>query len=302
LFLIKGCKKTNLLGFRNLTGLFFYSLYININSDQRHDEKCRKSIRKFRTNRYRCVILIYWRQERDFKKMMKKIWKEEIFPFTLYFKVLFMDTDNPSLETLQDIKRMMERSSRFISLSGLSGVSAGIFALVGAWVAHGWIAAYYTRYNGRGYATDDFHELKWKFVVLALIVLTAALASSFYFTWSKARRNKLPVWDHTSKKLLMNLAIPLIAGGLFVMGLLYHNDWRFLAPSCLIFYGLALVNASKYTLSDIRYIGMLEIALGAANMYYEEYSLYFWAVGFGLLHIVYGLIMWWKYDYKTTTT
>ncbi len=212
-----------------------------------------------------------------------------------------MDTEHPSLETLQDIKRMMERSSRFISLSGLSGVSAGIFALVGAWVAHQWLADYYTRYNSRGeYGPDDFHALTWRFVMLAVIILTAALAFSFYFTWNKARKNKLPIWDHTSKKLLINLAIPLAAGGLFVTGLLYHSEWHFVAPACLIFYGLALVNASKYTLSDIRYIGILEILLGAVNMYYVEYSLYFWAIGFGLLQIVYGLIMWWKYDYKTT--
>ena len=92
--------------------------------------------------------------------------------------------------------------------------------------------------------------------------------------------------------------IPLFAGGLFVLGLLYHNEWHFVAPACLIFYGLALVNASKYTLSDIRYVGIIEILLGAVNMYFAEYSLWFWAVGFGVLHIVYGLIMWWKYDRK----
>ena len=210
-----------------------------------------------------------------------------------------MDTEPSSLDTLQDIKRMMERSSRFISLSGLSGVSAGIFALAGAWVAHQWIGEYYSRYNSRGeYAMEDFHALKWRFLILAAIVLMASLLSSFYFTWKKARKNELPVWDHASKKLLVNLAIPLVAGGLFVMGLLYHSEWHFVSPACLIFYGLALVNASKYTLSDIRYIGILEIVLGAVNMYYADYSLYFWAIGFGLLHIIYGLIMWWKYDHK----
>jgi len=90
--------------------------------------------------------------------------------------------------------------------------------------------------------------------------------------------------------------IPLVAGGLFVGGLLYHNEWRLVAPACLVFYGLALVNASKYTLTDIRYLGLLEIVLGLVNLYYADYGLYYWAIGFGLLHIIYGLIMWWKYD------
>ncbi len=206
---------------------------------------------------------------------------------------------NESLETLQDIKRMMERSSRFISLSGLSGVSAGFFALVGAFVAHIWIGEYYESggiVTIRGYMQDDAHTLKWKLIVLAGGVLVAALLSSTWFTWRKARRNNLPVWDLTSKKLIINVAIPLLAGGFFVLGLLDHADWDYVAPSCLVFYGLALVNASKYTLSDIRYLGFLEIALGCINMFYLHWGLYFWTIGFGFLHIIYGLIMWWKYE------
>ena len=102
--------------------------------------------------------------------------------------------------------------------------------------------------------------------------------------------------------MLINLAIPLATGGLFVAGLLYHNAGKLVAPSCLIFYGLTLVNASKYTLTDIRYLGILEIVLGLVSMFYAEDGLYFWAAGFGLLHIIYGLIMWWKYDHETGTS
>ena len=191
----------------------------------------------------------------------------------------------------------MERSSRFISLSGLSGVAAGIFALIGAWFAYVRIEEYYVRYESRpGYDPKDFSQLTWNLVGLAMIILVCALLSAFYFTWRKAKRNNLPVWDHTSRKLIVNLAIPIITGGVFVFGLLNYNDWRFIAPACLIFYGLALVNASKYTLSDIRYVGMIEIILGLANMWWIGYGLYFWAVGFGILHIIYGTLMWWKYD------
>jgi hypothetical protein len=212
-----------------------------------------------------------------------------------------MDAENSSLETLQDIKRIMERSSRFISLSGLSGVSAGISALVGAFIANHWLK----KPIDLAYSSDDrpahsVTELTVKIIALAAGVLLLALVSSFYFTWSKAKKNNVPIWDHTTKKLLINIIIPLGAGGLFVLGLLYHNDWHSVAPACLIFYGLALVNASKYTLSEIRYVGIIEILLGAVNMYFAEYSLWFWAFGFGIVHIVYGLIMWWRYDRKTT--
>ena len=208
-----------------------------------------------------------------------------------------------SLEALQDIRRMMERSSRFISLSGLSGVSAGVCALIGAYIAYGWIITYYggpdagSGYiNHHGYMRDEAEGLKWRLMGLAIGVLIAALATSTWFTWRKARRNNLPIWDHTSKKLIINMLIPLLAGGGFLLGMLYHNQWDYVAPTCLVFYGLALVNASKYTLSDIRYLGFLEIILGCISMYYLHWGLYFWSLGFGVLHIIYGLIMWWKYE------
>ena len=208
-----------------------------------------------------------------------------------------MSEQQQSLEAIRDIKKMMERSSRFISLSGLSGVSAGIFALIGAWFANKTINEYYGRYEGRGgYDAADFRQLVWSLLVLAMAVLAGALLSALFFTWRKARRNNLPIWDHTSRKLLINLFIPIIVGGVFVFGLLHYNDWRFIAPACLVFYGLALVNASKYTLSEIRYVGMIEIVLGLVNMWWIGYGLHFWAVGFGIVHIVYGMLMWWKND------
>jgi hypothetical protein len=207
------------------------------------------------------------------------------------------DQNQQSLNALQDIKRMMERSSRFISLSGLSGMAAGICALTGAWFAYGEFRPYYQDYEARGgFAAADFQQLKTRLMIIALIVLVAAWASAFYFTWRKAKQNKLPVWDLTAKRLTINLLIPLVAGGLFILALYQQNEWSFIAPACLIFYGLALVNASKYTLTDIRYLGYCEIILGLINTQFAGYGLYFWAAGFGVLHILYGFIMWWKYE------
>ena len=218
---------------------------------------------------------------------------------TLYYKVLFMIEQNQSetLQEINDIKRIMERSSRFISLSGLSGIAAGLCALTGAYFANNIIGDYYFEYNhGRGYADRDFVSLKIRLLVLAAIVLVVALAFAFIFTWRRARKNRLPVWDLTARKLLWNVLIPLVAGGLFVLAMLQYGEWHFVAPACLIFYGLALVNGSKYTLSDIRYLGYLEIILGLINTQFINSGLYFWAVGFGILHIIYGAIMWWKYE------
>ena len=200
-------------------------------------------------------------------------------------------------EEVKDIKRLMERSSRFISLSGLSGIAAGVCALIGAWVAHDILKGYYVGYNSRGYFPDrNFEGLKIKLAGLGAIVFVVAFLLSFYLTWRKAKKQNLPVWDYTSRRLFWNMVIPLVAGGLFIVGMLQYDEWRFVAPACLVFYGLALINASKYTLTDIRYLGYFEILVGVINMWWIGYGLYFWAIGFGVLHIIYGVIMWWKYE------
>jgi hypothetical protein len=206
------------------------------------------------------------------------------------------EQNQPGIETIQDIKRMMERSSRFISLSGLSGIAAGTCALIGAYIARQWFIDYYGVFNRIGYSPANFQEIKWKLLLLAAVVLSAALALSFYFTWRRTKQNNASLWDHTSKRLAINMLIPLAAGGLFVLGMLRYDECKFVAPACLIFYGIALVNASKYTLSEVRYVGLFEIVLGLVNMFFIGYGLYFWAVGFGAVHIFYGFVMWWKYE------
>lgn len=202
-----------------------------------------------------------------------------------------------SLQDIHDIKRIMEKSSRFISLSGLSGIAAGICALAGSYVAHNLLDSYYVRFNERaGFYTGDFHTLRLNFIALSAVVLSVALSVAYYFTWRRARENSQSLWNLTSRKLMWNMLVPLVSGGLFILAMLQYSEWRFIAPACLIFYGLALVNGSKYTLSDIRYLGYCEIILGLINTQFIGYGLYFWAFGFGVLHIVYGAIMWWKYE------
>jgi hypothetical protein len=203
-----------------------------------------------------------------------------------------------SLQEVKDIRRLMERSSRFISLSGLSGVAAGVFAIIGAFVARYVVFKnYYTEYEVRGhFANGDFRSLKLQLLLLAAVIFVAAFASAFYFTWRKSNKQGLSLWDHASRRLFWNMAIPLVTGGFFILAMLQYDEWRFVAPACLVFYGLALVNASKYTLTDIRYLGYCEIIVGLINMQWLGYGLYFWAFGFGILHIIYGIVMWSKYE------
>ncbi|MBP1652399.1 MAG: hypothetical protein H6Q26_2556 [Bacteroidetes bacterium] len=206
-------------------------------------------------------------------------------------------TDQQHLSTLSDIKRIMDRSSRFISLSGLSGVCAGIAGLLGAAIADVWISEYYNRWNTSGiFVREDFNLLKIKLTILGLIVMGIALAGGIYFTWRKANKDGASIFGKTSRNVFYSGLIPMVAGAAFIAGMVYNNFEVLVAPACLLFYGLALVNASKYTFRDIKYFGIAQIILGIINVFYLRRGLYFWALGFGVLHIVYGVMMWWKYE------
>jgi hypothetical protein len=198
-----------------------------------------------------------------------------------------MDTQ---LETLKDIRQIMERSGRFISLSGLSGISAGCCALVGAAVAH---QEFKFLSAGQILWPGEFSE---RLLFLGACTFLAALVSAFVFTYLRSRREGVPIWGNAARRLLLNTAIPMLAGGALVLRLLYLDLGGLVAPTCLLFYGVALVNGSKYTLGEVRYLGYTEIILGAINCALPGYGLYFWAFGFGVMHIVYGIWMWNKYE------
>ncbi len=207
------------------------------------------------------------------------------------------------LQTLTEIRSLMERSSKFLSLSGLSGVSAGVIALVGAVIVHmrlqtGWFTA--IRDYGLRSTNDAAHlAIKQFLVTVAVVVLLLALLSGTYFTVRKARRQGLSVWNQSSQRLLWAMAVPLAAGGVFCLALLYYNLIWLAFPSTLIFYGLALLNGSKYTLRDVESLAYCEIGLGLLSLFWPGYNLLTWAIGFGVLHIVYGLAMYYKYERTT---
>lgn len=206
-----------------------------------------------------------------------------------------------SLAALRDIRSIMERSARFISLSGWSGIWAGCVALAGGALAYNWIykyssVYYYTKRHTSAEAYSQYTDVLFRFIGLAVVVLIIALAGGLYFTWRKSKRAGTKLWNNASRQMVLHMAIPLLAGGLFALVFFFRGDEIYVAPSFLVFYGLALINGSKYTLSDIKYLGLLELALGCANMFMPGYGLIFWMIGFGALHILYGIIMWNKYD------
>jgi hypothetical protein len=211
-----------------------------------------------------------------------------------------MEISQKPIEQLTEIRNMMERSSRFISLSGLSGVAAGIFALAGAGIAFFYLGYDHGHIRTVSYLSERVYSRltdSLQFIILdALIVLFLACAAAIFFTSRKARKKGLKIWDATARRMVINLMIPLASGGIYCLFLIYHHLVFLLAPATLLFYGLALLNAGKYTYHEIRVLGISEIILGLMASWLIGYGLLFWAIGFGVMHIFYGLMMYFRYE------
>ncbi len=205
-----------------------------------------------------------------------------------------MTNPTQSLETLHDIKRMMERSSRFISLSGWSGITAGICALAGAAFASQRINHYYQSEYRQ--FTGAITKLKYDLITIAILTFAAALILAIFFTYLKSRKEGVAIWGATARRLMWNTFLPLACGGFLIWHLIENDGYGMVAPASLIFYGLALVNGSKYTMGEVRWLGYGEIILGIVNLWFPGRGIIFWSLGFGVLHIIYGFAMWWKYE------
>ena len=196
---------------------------------------------------------------------------------------------------LAEIKAMMERSTRFLSLSGLSGILAGIYALIGAGMLWYWI---YAPAALGAQVTDPLssREILNRGLLIGLVVLMLALGSAYLLSQKKSKKNSQKFWSPAGKRFFMALFLPVIAGGLFSFALIHEGYFHFLAASTLTFYGLGLFNASHFTLSEIKNLGLGQVILGLIAAFHPEYGLILWALGFGILHVIYGSMMYYKYD------
>ena len=201
---------------------------------------------------------------------------------------------NSYKDDLESIRHLMDRSVKFISLSGLSGILAGIYALAGAGLAYSSL-----QYNSLvDYRTNSVQHpaIVQKLISIAACVLIASLATGFLLTIRKSKRQGIKINLANTKRLAINLAIPLVAGGIFILILLSKGHYGVVAPASLIFYGSALINASPNLYEEVRYLGYCEIVVGLIAAYFSGLGLLFWAIGFGGLHVVYGAAMYRKYD------
>jgi hypothetical protein len=200
------------------------------------------------------------------------------------------------IRDIAEMRSMMERSSKFLSLSGLAGIMAGVYALSGAYIAY---KVFNFNPGGIVYNSSQSESVTTglpQVIFLAITVLLLAVGTAILLSYKKANKRGEKFWNPTARRLLINMAVPLIAGGLLILILILKGLIGLVAPFTLLFYGLALYSASKFTYEEVKSLGLIQIGLGLAGSYFVEYGLLFWAIGFGVFHIAYGIYMHYRYE------
>lgn len=207
-----------------------------------------------------------------------------------------MKDEQSYIRDIAEIRSMMERSSKFLSLSGLAGVMAGIYALVGAYIAYEFFSFHPDDMAYSSLQAGSLHPNLLEVVALALLILVLAIGTAVYLSHKKAVKRRESIWNPTARRMLLSMAIPLVAGGLLILILISKGLLGLIAPFTLLFYGLALYNASQFTYEEVKNMGLIQIGLGLLSAYFVGYALLFWALGFGVVHIVYGIYMHYRYE------
>jgi hypothetical protein len=222
-----------------------------------------------------------------------------------YFAVqsTLLMTTRDQFNDLAHIRGLMDRSTRFLSLSGLSGVIAGIAAIMGALLAkeHYLALCWDDRIQRSALASSPIGTDRWNehlsfLLVDGAVVLVVAISGALWFTWRRGRKTGQGIWDASARRLVVNTMVPLIAGGVFCLALFHYRLSGLVPATTLIFYGLALFHASKFTLDEIRWLGLSELLLGLVALVWLDSALLIWTIGFGVLHIVYGALMYFRYE------
>ena len=153
-----------------------------------------------------------------------------------------MDKDK-ALESVFEIKELMEKSSKFISVSGIAAILAGIYALAGAYIATQVITS-------DMYLSDTLKLM----AIIAMAVLAAAAVTAGILSYCKSQKMGQKFFSRLTYRALWNFSLPMLTGGVLCISILMHEYYDILASVMLLFYGLALVNVSKFTYSSIVWV------------------------------------------------
>ena len=208
------------------------------------------------------------------------------------FKTNIIMEKNEVKQTLDDIRDMMSKSSRFQAISGYSIIIVGLYAAVAAAIAAALVGAVnlFPFFENIDATLNTPAKIRLA-TIIALSLFTLSLLTVFAMAIAKSKRHNLRfAFDKRMRQMLTDFFLPLAAGGLVSIALIMQQHYGLTSSIMLLFYGLALVNSSHYTYPALRWLGYTELALGIADCLTVKHAILFWFLGFSVMHIIFGIV------------
>src|SRR4030095_8408252 len=182
-----------------------------------------------------------------------------------------------AMDNLRYIRETMERATAFTAVSGWGGVAIGGTAIVATVIAanqgtfKGWLAVW----------------------------IAEGLISLLIAGWSmdrKARAVDMPLMSGPGRKAVFSLSPPLIAGLLLTIVLVRARLTSAIPGTWLLLYGTGVVTGGMFSVPAVPLMGLCFMALGAGALFAPpELANWFMGIGFGGLHLIFGVIIARKY-------
>ena len=172
-------------------------------------------------------------------------------------------------QTLAYIRQTMESSTTFTAVSGWGLVTVGVLGLFASW---------YAVYRGEPAALSVW-------LPTAIVSVLVSMA----FNARKAKTMDVALWSGSLRKVAWVMAPALVAGAMLTWALKVQGNHLIMPGVWLSLYGAGVTAGGTFSVKAIRWMGMLDLALGAAVLMMPEYSTWLLATGFGALHIACGL-------------
>jgi hypothetical protein len=194
-----------------------------------------------------------------------------------------MDIERASAE-LKVIRELMERPVCYSTMSGASGVLAGVAALGG--VMADWV-------------TSDHHSTWLAFCIWGCVFMIA-LVSDIALTRIREKKQGMPFWTSVKRRMLLTILPPFVAGvGLTAAIVVPWQDTlggqhiNLIPALWMAFYGLALWQAGEFSIPEIRVMGAgFILASLPTAMFLQDWPYCALAITFGGFHLAYGVVVW----------
>lgn len=189
-------------------------------------------------------------------------------------------------ENLRVIRDLMERSTKYSTFSGLSGVLAGTASITGCIVTH----LLQRRF-------PDPASFRIPFLLTWSLVILCAIGGDFLLTKRRATRVGKRIVSRLGKQMVIASAPGLGTGALLTLYFLSHNLLADIFPMWMLAYGIAVCAVGLFSQREVSWLGAAFLAAGTITLLLPLFGLtalpalglIMMAVTFGGFHIVYGI-------------